>query len=111
MFVFMSISCGDHSELSWLQMLISWTSLFTFHGSRQKKQHLLVVLLIFPSEHEMQSKQHTGCLFFLAIRVPGGQFSLHTERGGWKKENILSFQTSVKYHLRYMIYIYNYGAV
>ena len=46
-----------------------------------------VLLLIFPSEQGMQSKQHTGSPFFLAMRVPGGQLSLHTERGGYTEKN------------------------
>ena len=30
----------------------------------------------------MQSKQHGAFPFFRAMRVPGGQLSLHTDRGG-----------------------------
>ena len=50
-------------------------------------QNQLVLLLISPSEQRMQSKQHTGSPFFLAMRVPGGQLSLHTERGGYREKN------------------------
>ena len=52
-----------------------------------KVQNQLVVLLISPSEQGMQSKQHTGFPLFLAMRVPGGQLSLHTERGGYTEKN------------------------
>ena len=45
-----------------------------------------VLLLISPSEQGMQSKQHTGSPFFLAMRVPGGQLSLHTEWGGYREK-------------------------
>lgn len=44
-----------------------------------------VSLLNFPSEQGTQSKQHTGWPFFLAVRVPGGQLSLHTDWGGCKR--------------------------
>ena len=52
-----------------------------------KTKYQPVSLLIFPSEQGMQSKQHTGSPFFVAIRVPGGQLSLHTDRGGYKEKN------------------------
>ena len=55
----------------------------------KKKQPVL--LLILPSEQGMQSKQHTGFPFFLAMRVPGGQLSLHSERGGYREKNMFCF--------------------
>jgi len=48
-----------------------------------------VSLLIFPSEQVMQSKQQTGSPFLLAIRVPGGQLSLHTDFGGYGKNKLI----------------------
>ena len=43
----------------------------------------LVWLLIVPSGHSKQSKQHTGLNLFMALRVPGGHGSLHTDLGIW----------------------------
>ena len=43
----------------------------------------LVWLLIVPSGHSKQSKQHTGLNLFMALRVPGGHGSLHTDLGTW----------------------------
>lgn len=59
-----------------------------------------VLLLIFPSEQGMQSKQHTGFPRFLAICVPGGQLLLQTDVGGLKGKLIVFkklFNTSYTY--------------
>ena len=40
-----------------------------------------VVLLISPSAHLKQSKQQTGFPFCRTLRVPGGHFSLQTDKG------------------------------
>lgn len=45
-----------------------------------------VILLISPSAHGMQSKQHIGFPFCTAFLVPGGQFSLHTDIGTYDLE-------------------------
>ena len=56
---------------------------------------LPVALLISPSEQGTQSKQHTGSPFFLAMRVPGGQLSLQTDRGGCSHHH----KTVILHHL------------
>ena len=61
--------------------------IFCLKTAMLKVKNQPVLLLISPSEQGMQSKQHTGFPFFLAMRVPGGQLSLHTEWGGYREKN------------------------
>lgn len=47
----------------------------------KKKPYLPDWLLIVPSGHSKQSKQHSGFLLFMAFRVPGGHGSLQRDLG------------------------------
>ena len=47
---------------------------------RVKKDNTPVLLLTSPSAQGTQSKQQIGSPFLLAMREPGGQLSLHTDR-------------------------------
>lgn len=47
---------------------------------KKKSHNTPVLLLTSPSAQGTQSKQQIGSPFLLAIREPGGQLSLHTDR-------------------------------
>ena len=69
----------NKAEILYMVILCLKTAVF-------KVKNKPVLLLILPSEQGIQSKQHTGFPFFLAMRVPGRQLSLQTDWGGYKDE-------------------------
>jgi len=96
------VTLGAGPEISWtpgaLHGVLNKTEDGEIHSSNipnsnkpLNHEHTPVLLLIFPSEQGMQSKQHSGSPFFLAMRVPGGQLSLHTAWGGCTEKNKCNF--------------------